>query len=153
MARKTSNYIVNDENRDNGKVFLITEMPASKGESWAFRAILALIANGTELPEGFENSGMSGMAEIGIKALSGLKWEVAEPLLNEMLECVQIIPDPTKPHVVRKLFDEDIEEIMTRVKLRMEVWALHTDFLKAAVRSASVKVDKAEPRADDLPNM
>lgn len=150
MARNTSKYLVTDENRDAGKVFLITEMPASQGESWAFRAILALIANGTELPEGFENSGMAGMAEIGIKALSGLKWEVAEPLLNEMMDCVQIIPDPAKPIVFRKLIESDIEEIMTRVKLRMEVWTLHTDFLKAAVRSASVKVDKTPSPADTL---
>lgn len=151
MARKTINYTVTDDNRDNGKLFLITEMPASKAESWAMRALLALMANGVDMPEGFENNGMAGMAEMGIKALSGLKWEVAEPLLNEMMDCVQIVPDPTKIHVARKLFDEDIEEITTRIKLRVEVWSLHTDFLKAVVRSASPKVD-VMPRAKDSPN-
>ena len=77
------------------------------------------------------------MAEVGIKALAGLKWEVAEPLLQEMWDCVQIMPDPTKPHVVRKLIEEDIEEIATRVKLRAEVWKLHTGFLKAVAPSIS----------------
>jgi flagellar motor component MotA len=77
------------------------------------------------------------MAEMGIKALVGLKWEVAEPLLAEMWSCVQIMPDPTKPHVIRNLIEEDIEEITTRIKLRAEVWKLHTGFLKAVVHSIS----------------
>lgn len=131
MARLTVNYTVKDEGRDFGKVFVLTELPASRAESWAMRAILALMASGVEVPEGFERMGMAAMAEIGIRALSGLKWDVAEPLLSEMWECVQVMPDPGKPHVVRRLIEEDIEEIATRVKLRVEVWRLHTGFLKA----------------------
>ena len=137
MARATANYTVTDEGRDNGKVFVITEMPASKAESWAMRALLALMAGGVEVPPGFDRMGMAAMAEMGIKALVGLKWEVAEPLLAEMWSCVQIMPDPTKPHVIRNLIEEDIEEITTRIKLRAEVWKLHTGFLKAVVHSIS----------------
>ena len=137
MARHTATYTVPDEGRDRGKVFLITEMPASRGESWAYRALLALIAGGVNLPEGFERMGMAGMAELGIKALSGLKWEVAEPLLAEMWECVEIIPDPAKPQVVRALIEDDVEEVLTRTKIRAEVWKLHTGFLKAAALSVS----------------
>ena len=91
------------------------------------------------MPEGFEHMGMAGMAQLGIKALAGLKWEVAEPLLKEMWTCVQIMPDPSKPHVLRNLIEEDIEDVMTRVKLRAEVWKLHTGFLQAADPSTSVK--------------
>ena len=50
MARSISNYTVQDEGRDNGKVFVLTEMPASRAESWAMRALLALMANGVEVP-------------------------------------------------------------------------------------------------------
>ena len=137
MARSTVNYTVNDDGRDFGKVFVLTEMPASKAESWAMRALLALMASGVEVPEGFDRMGMAAMAEVGIRALSGLKWETAEPLLAEMWECVQVMPDPTKPHVVRRLIEEDIEEIATRVKIRAEVWKLHTGFLMAAAPSIS----------------
>ena len=137
MARATLNYKVTDEGRDKDKVFVLTELPASKAESWAMRAILALMAGGVELPEGFDRMGMAGMAEVGIKALSGLKWEVAEPLLAEMWQCVQIMPDPSKSHIIRNLIEEDIEEIATRVKLRAEVWKLHTGFLKAVAPSIS----------------
>lgn len=135
MARKTANVTIQDEGRDRGKVFVLTELPASKSESWAYRALLALIAGGVEVPSGFERMGMAGMAEMGIRALSSLKWEVAEPLLAEMWECVQIMPDPAKPQLIRNLIEEDIEEIATRIKLRAEVWALHADFLKAVAPS------------------
>ena len=139
MARLTLNYKVQDDGRDKGKIFVITELPASHAESWALRAILALIEGGVDVPEGFEHMGMAGMAQLGIKALAGLKWEVAEPLLKEMWNCVQIMPDPSKPHVLRNLIEEDIEDVMTRVKLRTEVWKLHTGFLQAADPSTSVK--------------
>lgn len=135
MARKTANVTIDDEGRDRGKVFVLTELPASKAEAWAYRALLALIAGGVEVPDGFERMGMAGMAEIGIRALSSLKWEVAEPLLAEMWECVRFMPDPAKPQLIRALIEEDIEEIATRVKLRAEVWSLHADFLKAVAPS------------------
>ena len=137
MARNTANYTVTDEGRDQGKVFVLTEMPASRAESWAMRALLALMAGGVEVPDGFERMGMAGMAEVGLKAIAGLKWDVAEPLLAEMWDCVQIMPDPTKPHVVRRLIEADIEEIATRVKLRAEVWKLHTGFLTVVAPSIS----------------
>lgn len=135
MARKTVNYVVTDENRDQGKAFVLTELPAAKAEAWAFRAILALMEGGVDLPAGFERMGVAGIAELGIRALAHLRWEVAEPLLAEMWECVQIMPDPAKPHVVRQLIESDIEEVMTRIKIRAEVWKLHTDFLSAAAIS------------------
>lgn len=135
--RAKATYTVTDENRDKGKIFLLTEMPASKAESWAMRAILALM-NDVKLPEGIgENMSMAAMAEIGIQALAKLKWEVAEPLLDEMWQCIQVCPDPSKPFVVRPLIEEDIEEITTRIKLREEVWKLHTGFLPAVGISKS----------------
>lgn len=136
MARKTLEYTVQDEGRDCGKCFVLTEMPAAKAESWAMRALLAMMQSGAEMPEGFERSGMAGMAEMGLKALSGVRWEVAKPLLDEMMECVQVMPDITKPQIVRKLIDEDIEEVVTRIKLRAEVWKLHVGFLQAAKQSS-----------------
>ena len=131
MARKVKNYKVTDEGRDKGKVFVLTEMPALRAEAWAARALLALIAGNVQIPAGFERMGMAGLVQLGLRSLSGLKWEAAEPLLSEMLTCVQIMPDPGVPSVVRNVIDGDIEEIMTLINLRKEIWALHTDFLKA----------------------
>jgi hypothetical protein len=149
MARATLNYTVNDEGRDRGKLFVLTEMPASQAESWAMRALLALMSAGVEVPDGFEHMGMAAMAEVGIKALAGLKWEDAEPLLAEMWGCIKIIPDPSKPHVVRNLVEEDVEEISTRIKLRAEVWRLHVGFLKAAAPSLFDKA-AAKPKGSRI---
>ena len=146
MARKTLQYTVQDEGRDKGKVFVITEMSASQAESWASRAILALMAGGVELPEGFDRFGMAGIAELGIKALARLKWEDAQPLLDEMWACVQILPNPAKPNIIRALIEEDIEEVATRVKLRMEIWSLHVGFSRADAKSKSGDSPAAAPK-------
>lgn len=145
MARKTLDITISDANRDRGKIFVLTEMPASRAESWAMRAGLALFHANVELPPGFDPTKLSfaAMAEIGLHVLSGLKWEDAEPLLDEMWSCVQIRPDPMKPNIVRNLIEEDIEEIGTRLRLRTEVWKLHTDFLSAAFPSTSDSHGKA----------
>jgi hypothetical protein len=135
MARKTLQYTVQEEGRDRGKVFLLTEMSASQAESWAARAILALMAGGVDLPEGFERLGMAGIAELGLRALAKLRWQDAKPLLDEMMSCVQILPNPAKPNIVRALIEEDIEEVQTLVKLRMEIWGLHVGFSPAAAKS------------------
>jgi hypothetical protein len=133
--RKTASYTVTQEGRDLGKRFLITEMGAAQGESWAARALLALMANNAEIPENFAELGMAGLAELGLRALSSLRWEVLSPLLEEMMACVQIIPDAKKTQVVRSLIEDDIEEIATRLSLRLEWWELHMGFLQAVAPS------------------
>lgn len=130
--RKTLTYTVQSDNRDNGKCFLIREMPATKAEKWAIRAFLALGKSGIELPEGWEQTGMAGMARIGLGMVAKLPYDQAEPLLDEMMECVSIIPNPNKPEIVRSLVEDDIEEVSTRLKLRAEVFNLHVGFSQAA---------------------
>jgi len=139
MGRKKANITIEAEGRDQGKVFVINEMDCDRVESWAARALLALMAANVEMPAGMEELGMAGMVEMGFKSLSGLKWEVAKPLLDEMFECVEIIPDPKKAHVQRPLVPSDIEEVATRIKLRMEVFQLHTNFSLAGDHSALSK--------------
>jgi hypothetical protein len=145
MARKTANVTITDDGRDKGKTFVITEMPSAKAEAWAMKCLLALMAGDVAIPQGFERLGMAGLAELGIRALAGLKWEVAAPLLAEMWECLAIMPDPMKPHVTRPVMDEadDVEEVATRIKLRAEIMALHVDFLKAGALLSSRQSEAA----------
>lgn len=137
MSRKTANHTVTAEDRDKGKIFKITEMPSAQGEAWAARALLALMANNTDVPENFSELGMAGLAEMGLRALSTLRWEVLSPLLEEMMGCVEIIPDSKVTHFSRPLVETDIEEISTRLALRAEWWKLHMGFLQAVVPSIS----------------
>lgn len=144
--RKTAMYPVEEKGRDQGKVFLLTEMTARQGEEWAMKVLLALMASNVNLPEGFENLGMAALAQMGLKALTGLKWEVLEPLLSEMMQNIEIIPDPAKTNVHRALVEDDIEEILTRLKLRAEVWNLNMGFLAAVAPSLLGKKPAAGKR-------
>lgn len=122
--RKTSEITINVEGRDKGKVFLITEMSAFKAEKWAARALLAVTHGGLQIPPEMLKSGMQAMAVLGLKMLSNLQWETAEPLLDEMMSCVQV----KETAVVRDVTEDDIEEAATILKLRDEVFKLHTGF-------------------------
>lgn len=128
-GRRTKEVTITEDNRDNGKRFLITEMSAVATEDWAARLLLALTSNGFEIPQAIANAGIAGVASLGIPTiLKGLKYEDAKPLLKEMLDCVQFKPDPNRPDYVRKLINEDVEEVGTLLKLRAEVFTLHTGF-------------------------
>lgn len=146
MARKTLTVVIDAAGRDQGKTFFIRELPASQAEMWAARAFLALARSGVEVPEGVTESGLAGIATFGFRALAGVRFEDAVDLMAEMFSCVQIIPDPTKPNVIRALIEDDIEEVATRLRLRKEVFGLHVDFsLAGALQiSASASAPAAE---------
>lgn len=120
-------------NRDRGKTFVVTEMPAAQGEEWAFRALCAMAKSGVELPDDYKSMSMAAIASLGFTALSGMSFGDAKPLLDEMMDCVKFVGDPKQPEATtRKLIADDIEEISTRLLLRKEVFSLHTDFFTIA---------------------
>lgn len=132
MARKEIFYTVETEGRDKGKVFHIREMSATQAEWWAIRAGLAMAKNGVNLPDNFSDMGMAGMAKVGLEMVAQISPEEARPLLDELMKCVQCVPDASNQSIKRALIDDDTEEVMTRLKLRSEVFKLHVDFFKAA---------------------
>ena len=148
MARKTEHVTIVTEGRDNGKVFLLTEMSATQAESWAMRVFLALASSGADIPPEYLNSGMAGVAMLGLRAMAGLKWDDANPLLVEMFGCVSIIPNPAAPNIARRLVEDDIEEVLTRISLREKVLSLHVGFSLADYRSKmqqSITAPTADP--------
>ena len=133
MARKETTFVA-ETGRDLGKQFLITEMSASQAENWAFQVILAVGNAGIEIPEGLASQGMSGLMAIGYMNLLKIPFDAAKPLLDEMMNCVQIIPSA---NIKRKLVEEDIEEVGTRLQLRKSVWNLNMDFFLNESKSTS----------------
>ena len=130
--RKTKEYTVGqDGKRDAGKHFVLTEMSAVRAEKWAARALLALLKSGVELPDDASQAGLAGIAAVGIKAFGRIDWTLAEPLMDEMMECVQF-KYGRRPEEVRALVEEDIEEIVTRLAIRKELLELHLGFSLAA---------------------
>lgn len=136
--RKTATWEVATEGRDKGKMFLITEMSAAKAEEWAIRALLALGASNVEVPDGAFELGMEALSVIGLKKLFALRPEVVKPLLDELMECVQVQPDRKRPEVKRALIEQDIEEVRTLLTLKWEVLKLHVDFSLAESLSGSL---------------
>lgn len=128
MARRILTVQIEDAGRDKGKVFIITEMPATQAEKWAIRAFLAMGRSGIELPEGIEHTGFAGIAKLGLSLVCKVPFDDAESLMDEMFSCVQVQPNPANPAIVRPLVEDDIEEIQTRLKLRAEVFKLHANF-------------------------
>ena len=130
MARKELDLTITDAGRDRGKVFHIRELPASQAERWALRAFQALARAGVDVGQ-VGAMGIQGLAIAGVNALALLPTHDLEPLLDEMMTCVTIKPDPRNAGLTRLLIEDDIEEVATRLRIRMEVVKLHVDFSEA----------------------
>lgn len=141
MGRKTIDYTVpgvrgsDIGTRDNGKTFRITEMPAAQAFRWTTRLLLAASAGGLDLPPGTLEAGPAGLAAVGIQALGHVSYDLAAPLLDEMLTCVQYVPEAAGVAPQRLMGGEacQVEEIKTFAILHAKVFELHTGFSLPAV--------------------
>jgi len=138
MARKVIHVTITAAGRDQGKVFRLTEMPASRAERWAARSLAALLASGVEIPDNIQEAGLAAIAHFGLSIFSRMDFDAAQPLLDEMMGCVEIQPDPSK-QVYRPLIEDDIEEVLTRLTLRSEVFQLMLGFSIPAAISTSLR--------------
>lgn len=129
--RKTLMVEIEEDGRDFGKAFKITEMSAYDAERWALQLGFALMNSGADLGDG-EIKTMSDMARVGIFALSKLTYDQAEPLLDKLMACIQTLPDSANPSISRSVMESDIEEVATRIKLKKHVFDLHCDFFTRA---------------------
>ncbi len=137
MARRNEYFTVDKECRDFGKTFCITEMTAFNAESFAIRAGLALLKNNPSLPPNMieritdKTITFEDIAALGLGLFSAVDYYDLEPLLKDLLKCVQIIVDK-KSMIMRELEDEDIEELSTIIELRKRALGLHINFSTAA---------------------
>ncbi|MBG5919432.1 hypothetical protein [Providencia stuartii] len=122
-----SKTITIEKGRDAGMTYLITEMPIAKADNWAMRALFAIVNGGVDLESVNPNMGMLGMANVAIKALAGIDPKVGIPLLDELLECVQVVPSGGNARAL--LLDSDVKDLTTMFTLRKEALAIHLDFL------------------------
>ena len=134
--------VPDDYSRDAGKHFLITEWSADRAEKWAFRALIAYNRGGGEIPVDVIGQGMQAIFFVGVNTfLRGqMNAEEVIPILDELLQCVKVIRDPTKRApdgaiIATDLLTDDVEEIKTRLWLRSEVLRVHTNFSPAEMLS------------------
>jgi hypothetical protein len=99
------------------------------------RAFFALANSGAAIPQEWQAGGMAAIATIGLTGLQGLPYEMAEPLLDELMACSKIMPDRTKPMLLLDDLNNHIEEVHTRAYLKARAFVLHTGFSWADVQS------------------
>lgn len=147
MARKTTTVQINEASphyRDNGKTFVINEMPADQGLRWADRFIFLLVAADADLPDSVVGTGFAGIAATGvasafIQAMRKLRYSDLEPLLTEITDCIQYQP-PKQGLPLQAIMPGvncQIEEIQTFWTLRLAWIELHTGFSVAAAAQKS----------------
>lgn len=134
MARKEAIVVIEKEGRDKDKAFKLTELSARRVEDWAVRAFSGMARAGATVPEDVRNAGIAGIAIMGATALFSMSYHDAKPLLDEMLDCVKLIPNPSAPKITRDLLEDDIEEVATLLQLRKEVLDLHINFSELVSR-------------------
>lgn len=142
MARKTKKVTI-ESGRDEGKTFLITEMPVTKADKWANTALLAMMRGGVDVGGvdfgAIQNTivgggvdptgGMLELARISIAGLGNVTEAVGQELLDQLInDCVQVVASAT---AVRPMLDidDEIEDLKTLWILRKESFLLHIDFL------------------------
>ncbi len=129
MARASEIVTIALDNSDKGKRFLITAMSAVRAEKWAYRVLIALVNAGLEISDEEAAAGMEGLAAVASRGKfkltgGGIQFHEIEPLLDQMLECVQI----AEPAITRPLSEDDIDRPETVMFLRSEVLRVHTGF-------------------------
>lgn len=117
----TSNHVYG---RDEGKSFLLTEMPASQAEDWAIRAAGSALRSGLDIPPSIVSAGFGAICFLALQNLMSGAWSDVKPLLDEMMACIQSVQNAD----IRPLYEDDIEEVATRAFLRDEVFRLHANF-------------------------
>ena len=135
QGRRTQIITIDEDNRDNGKAFYLTEMFAAQTEKWAIRAGNAFVKGGGKLPRGWEsNATVSISAEAQDKGLAIIEdilrtdFESLEPLLDEMWAMVKIkLSDAKQPRPLLANLS-DIAEVGTIWKLRLALLNLHRFF-------------------------
>lgn len=145
MARKTKTLVI-DSGRDEGKSFLITEMPVTRADKWANTALLSMLRGGVDVggvnfgliadtigvgdaPKIDPMGGMLELARITIAGLGNVTETVGQELLDQLInDCAQVI---SSGGVVRQMLsiDNEIEDLKTLWMLRKESLLLHIDFL------------------------
>lgn len=145
MGRRTETISIEDEGRDKGKVFVITEMSAMAGERWAARITELVMASGVNVSADIsqDTAGLAQLAAVGVPLLKAMH----DPEIDKAIwECVRYQHDPRHPPQAIMAGDAcQIEEIATITQLRMAVFSMHTGFFSPENPSTTASRSPAIP--------
>ncbi|MFP1862253.1 hypothetical protein [Lonsdalea quercina] len=135
MSRKQITYIVEDEGRDKGKEFLITEMSAWDAEELA-EEIYRAMGQGefNSLPADVVAMGSAGLATVGMSVLSAAPARTSRPIADKLLSTAEIVITHEGKETRRKVKPIDFEEVATIRALKDKVFELNFGFLALAAK-------------------
>lgn len=138
----TTKDVTIEDGSDAGKTFIVKQMPLLRGDRWANRVALALCKSGVDISglTTHDEKGntvfrglldMAGVVNVALKALGGVDDEVAQSLLDEVIQDVRLrLPNGSERPLV---LETDVTSIATLWKLRIESIKVNLDFLTAGV--------------------
>ncbi|EKN3386119.1 hypothetical protein ACPSVR_004278 [Yersinia enterocolitica] len=135
MSRKQITYTVEDEGRDKGKEFIITEMSAWDAEELS-EEIYRAMGHGefNSLPADVVAMGVAGLATVGISVLAAAPASVSRPISDRILSTVEIVITNEGKDINRAIKPLDFEEISTIRTLKDKVFELNFGFLSLAAK-------------------
>ncbi|ELZ3993183.1 TPA: hypothetical protein SBJ50_002953 [Yersinia enterocolitica] len=135
MSRKQITYIVEDEGRDKGKEFIITEMSAWDAEELS-EEIYRAMGHGefNSLPADVVAMGVAGLATVGVSVLAAAPASVSRPIADRILSTVEIVITNEGKDITRAIKPIDFEEISTIRTLKDKVFELNFGFLSLAAK-------------------
>lgn len=140
MARRIALVTIDDpKSRDLNKTFRIREMSADAAERWFIRLVFALANGGLKVPADAMFAGIAGFKATvpvllvqGLRSLAGMSYTDAEPMLGEMLGCVDFKAPGTETYFpLIGTGMTQVEEVSTLLRLRYEVLEIHLGFTLA----------------------
>jgi hypothetical protein len=127
MARRTKVVTIDSEkSRDHGKTFLITEMSADAAEWWAIRVTQGIVGSNPDADFDIFSGSLPRLANFAFVGLAKIPADQLKPLMDEMKSCVSVLLPDGKTS--RALLQGDVEDIMTWLELRKEVFEILTGF-------------------------
>jgi hypothetical protein len=127
--RKTVEVAITDRGAELR--FRITEMPATRLESWVMRALL-LLGPVLGKVDGEDVTLADAGRLLGSKdlwsVLSTIDYDRGKPLLDEMLECCERIDAGVPQRCTSSSVDAYVSDVSTLFKLRMEALKLNLAF-------------------------
>ncbi|MFT9442321.1 MAG: hypothetical protein ABF593_11240 [Acetobacter papayae] len=130
MAVREVTLSVPMEGADHNKRFVITRMSAFEADRWGRHCLQAALGCGADLTGITPEDGLAGLAAAGIGLFGAMEPERMDSLLERLMRCVSVQPDPANPSLRRPLHESDIEEIPTVGWLQKEAFGLHVDFFR-----------------------
>lgn len=125
-----------EKGRDEGKEFLITELPAIKADEWAHQLLEQAANSGVNLKDvdvlNLNTQSMAGMIEIGaavFTVLGRIPFETSREMKFSILNsCVKIIPKGGEARPC--MWEDEIKDFKNFTVLFAHAIGLHVDFLE-----------------------